>query len=137
MKTSFIVPGQPIPKGRPRVTRFSTYTPKRTQQFEASIRRAWEDAGAVRFPDGEPLFLCVYARFPIPKRTPKRDAPGMVGTPYLKDHGDIDNIVKAVMDALNGHAYADDAVIYAVSANKLYNEQAFTVVEISTKEGTP
>ena len=96
MKTSFIVPGQPIPKGRPRVTRFGTYTPKRTQQFEASIRRAWEEAGAVRFPDGEPLFLCVYARFPIPKRTPKRDAPGMVGTPYLKDHGDIDNIVKAV-----------------------------------------
>ena len=61
----------------------------------------------------------------------------MVGAPYLKDHGDIDNIVKAVMDALNGHAYADDAVIYAVSANKLYNERAFTVVEISTKEDTP
>lgn len=102
MKTSFIVPGQPIPKGRPRVTRFGTYTPKRTQQFEASIRQAWEEAGAVRFPDGTPLFLSVYARFPIPKRTPKRDAPGMVGAPYLKDHGDIDNIVKAVMDALNG-----------------------------------
>ena len=137
MKTSFIVPGQPIPKGRPRVTRFGTYTPKRTQQFEASIRRAWEEAGAVRFPDGQPLSLCVYARFPIPKRTPKRDAPGMVGTPYLKDHGDIDNIVKDVMDALNGHAYADDAVVYAISANKLYNERAFTVVEIFTKEDAP
>lgn len=61
----------------------------------------------------------------------------MVGTPYLKDHGDIDNIVKAVMDALNGHAYADDAVVYAVSANKLYNERAFTVVEIFTTEDAP
>lgn len=32
---------------------------------------------------------------------------------------------------------ADDAVVYAVSANKLYNERAFTVVEIFTKEDAP
>lgn len=36
----FFVDGRPVPKGRPRVTRHGTYTPKSTREYEAAIRAA-------------------------------------------------------------------------------------------------
>ena len=33
----FFVDGRPVPKGRPRVTRHGTYTPKSTREYEAAM----------------------------------------------------------------------------------------------------
>lgn len=132
----FIVPGRPVPKGRPRVTRHGTYTPKSTQQFEAAVRAAWEKSGAAPFGENEPLDLRVWAYFPIPKATPKRSRKAMALAPHLK-RGDLDNIVKSVMDALNGYAYPDDAAIWSIEAYKLYampSQEAYTTVMLRRTE---
>lgn len=124
----FFVDGRPVPKGRPRVTRHGTYTPKSTQEYEAAVRAAWEQQYIMPFAEGDALALDVAAYFPIPKGTAKKRSAEMNRRPYLK-RGDLDNIVKAVMDALNGYAYPDDAAIYSISARKLYTDgEPFTAV---------
>lgn len=130
----FAVEGRPVPKGRPRVTRHGTYTPKSTQIFEAAVRTAWLKAGEKQFEDGEALEVMVNAYFPIPSGTPKRKRGRLDLSPYLK-RGDIDNIIKAVLDALNGYAYKDDSAVFSVCGRKVYTDgEPFTVVTISSVE---
>ena len=47
---------------------------------------------------------------------------------------DIDNVVKAVMDALHDVAYVNDASVVKVEAVKRYSQVAETVVEIRELE---
>lgn len=131
---SFTVDGRPVPKGRPRVTRHGTYTPKSTQIFESAIRAAWLERGEKPFADGEALDVMVNAYFSIPSGTPKRKRDGLHLTPYLK-RGDIDNIIKSVLDALNGIAYKDDSAVFSVYGRKIYTDgEPFTAVTISSVE---
>lgn len=128
------IDGRPVPKGRPRVTRHGTYTPKSTQIFESAIRTAWLKCGEKPFEDGEALEVMVKAYFPIPSGTPKSKRGKLHLTPYLK-RGDIDNIIKAVLDALNGYAYKDDSAVYSVYGRKIYtDDEPFTVVTIGSVE---
>ncbi len=131
---TLFIDGRPVPKGRPRVTRHGTYTPKSTQIFESAIRAAWLKCGEKPFEDGEALDVMVNAYFPIPSGTPKSKRGKLYLTPYLK-RGDIDNIIKAVLDALNGYAYKDDSAVYSVYGSKIYTmEEPFTVVTIRSVE---
>ena len=41
---------------------------------------------------------------------------------------DIDNVIKAVLDGLNGVAYADDSQVVALSASKCYSDDPRVVV---------
>lgn len=128
------IDGRPVPKGRPRVTRHGTYTPKSTQIFESAIRAAWLERDEKPFADGEALDVMVNAYFPIPSGTPKRKRDGLHLTPYLK-RGDIDNIIKAVLDALNGYAYKDDSAVFSVYGRKIYTAgEPFTAVTLSSVE---
>lgn len=43
---------------------------------------------------------------------------------------DIDNFLKVAMDALNKHAYADDAQIVECSARKLFHETPALVITL-------
>lgn len=130
----FGVYGRPVPKGRPRVTRHGTYTPKSTQVFESAIRAAWLEKGEKPFEDGEALEVMVNAYFSIPSGTPKSNREKLHLTPYLK-RGDIDNIIKAVLDALNGCAYKDDSAVFSVCGRKFYTDgEPFTAVTISSVE---
>ncbi len=131
---SFTVDGRPVPKGRPRVTRHGTYTPKSTQIFESAIRAAWLECGEKPFEDGEALDVMVNAYFPIPSGMPKIKRGELHLAPCLK-RGDIDNIIKAVLDALNGYAYKDDSVVYSVYGRKIYTiGEPFTAVTIRSVE---
>lgn len=92
MEISFTIPGQPIPKGRPRIGRGGhVFTPKRTTQFEDRVK----------------LFAAIARVAPL-------SGPLYVDTAfYLKDSRrmDGDNLQKAVLDALNGIAYVDDSQV--------------------------
>jgi crossover junction endodeoxyribonuclease RusA len=86
------VDGRPVPKGRPRVTNGYTYTPPRTVLWEQSIR--------------------------VLAKSKLRGAPPLDGRlkVYLsffgaRSNADLDNLAKAVLDALNGVVYADDRQI--------------------------
>lgn len=103
----FVVPGMSVPKQRPRVVtvkgRVLTYTPKHSVAWEKTVRlmamstfsreRTWRTAGAFG------LHVIVQTHRKPPKR------------------GDIDNHAKNCMDALNGVAWDDDALVEEVRAS--------------------
>ena len=69
----------------------------------------------------------------IPKRANKKQRTEMIeGRIRHMKKPDTDNLIKAVLDALNGIAYKDDSQIYKITAEKKYSENART--EISIKE---
>ena len=134
MIISFTVPGKPVPKARPRVTMHGTYTPQSTREFEQRVRLAWKLSGAGTFPGGLPLCVFVDAAFPIPASLSRRKREAMDGEPHIR-RGDLDNVVKAVLDALNGLAYPDDAAVTLIRASKFWAPEPHTRIQIiSTKE---
>lgn len=122
----FVVPGPPVPKARPRVTRFGhTYTPQKTVNQENKIREAfllekWESTD-------EPLALRIRAFMPIPTNLSKSKRKLIF---WHSKRPDADNIAKLVMDALNGLAYKDDGQIAKLKIEKFYSENPRTEIEI-------
>ena len=108
----------PEPKGRPRFTRTGhAYTPKKTSDFEKKI--AWmakarlQSCGIVK-PIQSAIELEATFFLAKPKSVKNRDYP------VVKP--DLDNLLKAVLDALNGILYEDDKQIVRIVASKAYAE---------------
>lgn len=118
----FIVEGDPVGKQRPRFngrTR-TTYTPRKTKHYETLIRKAYEDTGGSILDGYISLSLDVY--FAIPKSYTKEKRLACehnINRPDKKP--DIDNILKIVLDGLNGVAYADDKQVIEVRCRKFYS----------------
>lgn len=101
----------PIGKARPRVTRNGTYTPKKTKDFQNAIK----DLARLQY-QALPLAgaLEVDLIFEI-------ERPKSVKRKHHTVKCDLDNYIKAVLDALNGVIYKDDAQIIKISAIKKYD----------------
>ena len=132
---SFSVPGEPVGKGRPRfaVSGFArAYTPEKTAKYENLVKLAYRNANdRVFFPQYAELALKIEARFAIPKSASKRAAEEMRrGVCRPTKRPDVDNILKAIADALNGVAYHDDSQIVYVEARKQYADIPETIVTI-------
>nr|WP_314638707.1 RusA family crossover junction endodeoxyribonuclease [uncultured Olsenella sp.] len=123
-----------VGKARPRVTtrngRAMAYTPAKTRRFEALVSRAWrEQATEDRSGFRGPVVVTVEVWRELARTNPKcwRDRPDL-GKP------DLDNVAKAVLDALNGVAYADDSQVVSFVAIKHprlpYGDGCWVSVEI-------
>lgn len=121
---SFFVPGEPRGKGRPRFNKATgvTYTDSETKAYEGKIAACYRKAAqGFRFPADKFLAVEITAYLPIPKSTSKAKAEAMAAGSVLPSRKpDIDNIIKAVLDGLNGVAYADDARVVGVVGRKRY-----------------
>jgi Holliday junction resolvase RusA-like endonuclease len=128
---SFVVPGRPYGKGRPRFAQGRTYTPRETVVAEQAIRGAWEHAGAIRLPDG-PVRLEITLGVVRPRSHFKKD--GSTSTegrrhPWpARQKPDVDNALKLIMDSLNGRAYADDVQVVDVHVMRVWADAPFTRV---------
>ena len=70
-----------------------------------------------------PCVLRIDAYFEVPKSKSKRFREAALnGTERPTKKPDIDNIVKAIQDALNGLAYKDDAYIVHLACQKFYRD---------------
>ena len=136
MEISFTVPGEPVGKGRPRVTRRGAYTPDRTRNYERLIRDIYtKKYGGFSFPAGDPLVLVVNAFLAIPKSVSKKTHAQMVsGTLRPTKRPDFDNIGKIVADALQKLAYPDDSQIVTGVVHKFYSAEPR--VEVIVMEDT-
>jgi Holliday junction resolvase RusA-like endonuclease len=132
---SFVIPGAPVAKGRPRVTRNGTYTPKRTQQYEHEVRLFARAAFGISPPVAEALHVDLVAYVPIPKSWPKkRQQAARDGTLYPTKKPDLDNFEKAVTDGCNGIVYEDDSQIVEVCKAKRYSDNPHVWVRICTMD---
>lgn len=135
MNYRMTVPGLPVAKGRPRFTRTGhTYTPDKTRRYETLVRECFDTQCGVLFSTGQPVFIMICAYFPIPKSYPKYRRVELDGAFHLKKP-DSDNVAKAILDALNGHAYPDDAAVQIAGVYKIYTNAAPRVDVILSTEG--
>jgi Holliday junction resolvase RusA-like endonuclease len=119
---TFTVPGTPIGKARPRITKHGAYTPEKTVIAEDTIRRAYNSS--ILFGADIPLRLCVDAFFPIPQSKSERVKGEMLkGFIRPTKKPDWDNIGKLVSDALNQVAYYDDKQIVECTVRKFYSDR--------------
>ena len=133
MKIKFTVPGAPVGKGRPRFIRSGhTYTPQKTRDYEDKVVQCWKCQSGKGFAPSVPLAADIAAYFPLPKSLSKKRAAEMDGTPHTKKC-DADNLAKAILDALNTHAYQDDSAIAFLSVRK-YQTTAAPRVEVTIQE---
>ena len=130
----FTVEITPKAKARPRFVRrgkfVQTYTPKTTLDYEKKIAEEYLLQGGTVF-DYPYLGMSVIAYFPIPKSTRKSERLLLETecVPYDK-HIDLDNLAKAVMDAIIGVAYVDDKQIVNLKVKKYYGRIARIIVRI-------
>ncbi len=123
----FIVEGEPQGKARPRFSRRSgtVYTPAKTAKYEKEIRQSFLAAGGKMIPAGSYVAVTVDAYFKIPKSYTKRkrlECEHNIKRPDKKP--DIDNVLKAVLDALNKVAYADDKQVIGIVCRKWYSHSS-------------
>jgi Holliday junction resolvase RusA-like endonuclease len=94
---TLVVPGEPVPNARARRgAQGSFYTPRRTSEHRERIKAEWLLAG----------------------RPSLGDAPFAMSASFFRSSrraADLDNLVKALLDALNGLAWDDDAQLIALS----------------------
>ncbi len=113
------VPGRPVAKGRPRMTRAGrVYTPAPTRAYGDLVAAAWMDAGRRRLPDLAPFALYAEFAFTRPKSHYRTEARLVRPDAPVLPRADTDNLCKAILDSLQGLAFADDRLCGEIHATK-------------------
>lgn len=127
----FVIYGQPVAKGRPRVGKYSTYTPDKTVNYENLVKVSYIEKYRKTELLEDDLIVTIKFYFQIPKRTSKKKRQAMLeGKQMHNKRPDIDNCIKAIVDALNNIAYKDDNQIVEIHAYKYYSDQPRAEVTI-------
>ena len=129
------IPGKPLGKSRPRVTRRGiTYTPKATAEREQLVRTVFAEAYRCTRPFTCALRVTVEAVYPVPASAPKAKREDILSGKIVPTvRPDVDNVAKLILDALNKTAYTDDSQIVSLTVSKRYaheNELPHTVVDL-------
>lgn len=134
MEVKIDIDGKPVPKARPRMTRRGVvYTPKTTLDAEARIRSAFISEVGETDPTDKPIVLEVAFFYEPPKSWSKIKRASAMLTPKVS-RPDVDNLVKTVMDGLNGVAWVDDSQVCYIKAMKYYAEADKTSIKVSWRD---
>ncbi len=113
---TFTIPGHPVPKQRPRLgykgRRAYIYTPEETRRYEEKVHLLAKAAT-----DG-PLKVPVVVRLKVYLGPRKRKGP------------DLDNIVKSILDGMNGAIFEDDRQVYQIYAELVQDGEERVQVEV-------
>lgn len=129
---TIVVPGKPVPKGRPRFNMKTgrTYTPSATVNYERLVGLLANQAMAGKPVLSGPLHMELRAHFEIPRSWSKSKKDKALLGELSPSRMDIDNIIKAVADAMNAIVYRDDSQIVSLNARMVYANQAFVVATV-------
>lgn len=128
LELEFTITGTPTGKERVRFFNGHAVTPKKTRTYEAQIR--YEASHAVEHMVEQPDFCApcsvrISAFYPIPASYTKKKRM------QIAEHGcsvvrpgkpDLDNVIKSVLDGMNGIVFSDDVQVVRLSAEKFWCE---------------
>lgn len=130
-----IIPGEPMGKQRPRVTKHGTYTPKKTVNYENLVQLAFINEYKHHKPIEGPIKMNIRAYFQIPQSASKAKKTSMERNNIRPTkRPDWDNVGKIITDALNGLAYQDDKQIVSCTVEKYYSSVPRVLVELEELE---
>ncbi|WP_420170405.1 RusA family crossover junction endodeoxyribonuclease [Pseudomonas alloputida] len=123
----FLVPGEPVGKGRPRIGRVGgharMFTPTKTASYEGLIAMAGTEAMAGRTLLEGAVMVEMRIVLAIPQSMPKkRKAMAIAGELFPTKKPDMDNVIKAIYDGLNGVVWKDDVQVVDAFVRKRYGE---------------
>lgn len=123
---SFIVPGEPKAKGRPRFSNrggfVRTYTDAQTTSKEGEVKWYFQQANLPKIEEGS-IFLGIKVYREIPKSFGKKKRQAaLLGQLRPTSRPDLDNYLKLVCDALNGLAWHDDSQVTTIACDKYYSD---------------
>lgn len=113
----------PKPKSRPRLTRYGhAYTPSETRAYEEAVRTICKTK--IKSPLKGAVRIDIIFYLPIPKSwSQTKKAKAIDGEIRPTARPDIDNLVKAILDSLNGGiGYNDDSQIVELHVEEWYGE---------------
>lgn len=118
MEQKIYIPIYAVPMERQRISKSGhCYTPTRTRDFikecKLYIRRQFD---LLPIETGVKLDIEIYKNAP----------------PLSRRYGDIDNLVKSIMDAMTGLVYLDDAQVMQISARKVRSSANLISITITT-----
>lgn len=124
------IPGEPAAKERPRSGNGGRiYTPAKTRKAEQTLRQNWIAANLEQYGSvhtfNEPIRIKIRFHYE-PLKGFKKWEMRLIrhGTTIPKyTRPDIDNLVKLVLDALNGVAYKDDYLVTRIIGEKCYSDK--------------
>ena len=136
---TFVVDGTAVPKQRPRISGRRAYTPKRTKDYEERVLEAFRSSYSGFYPafgKDVPVRICISVIQEIPKSwSKKKRAQAENGEIVpLSRNGDVDNIAKSILDALNGFAYEDDCQVTMLMITKQYGVKPCAEVQLGEDE---
>ena len=132
----FTVGGTAVPKQRPRMGGRRAYTPKKTKDYECRVRQAFSDAHRGDIPvyaEGVPVRAVIRIIQGVPKSWSKRKREAALAgklAPTTRN-GDLDNIAKSILDALNECVYHDDCQVTTLTISKRYGETPCAIVKFN------
>lgn len=133
MAIAFSVDGDPVPQPRPRVSTRGgfarAYVPAThaVHGYRAAIAAAARAAGAGVH--GDPVNVVIDLVWARPRSHMRRG--GLKADAPRLPRADLDNTAKAILDALNGVAWDDDAQVQRLVVEKSYGTEGRTTVRIS------
>ena len=127
---SFSIETKPIPKGRPRFTRSGhAFTPQRTREYESFIKKVAKENVAPGLCYDIPLSVELQFIFKVPKSYSKLKVKDCLSGSIIPKP-DLDNLCKAVLDALNNVTFADDSLVVRLRASKRYGDKDLIHIDI-------
>lgn len=137
---TFKVNGEPRGKGRARFARMGnfvrTYTDEKTRTYEDQIKQVAQKAMGLSEPLKTALDVFLYISTPVPASYPKKRKEACLnGFMLPTKRPDIDNVAKAVLDAIAGVVYVNDTQIVNLYATKKYGEPFIEVLVRETEIG--
>jgi len=122
---AFKVPGKPVGKGRPRTARrgkhVTLYTPEETASYESKVALAASQAmaGAALIPGAVEVMMRIMLPVPV-SWSQKKQRAALAGTVIPATKPDVDNVIKAVFDAINGVVWHDDTQVADLQVRRRY-----------------
>ncbi len=121
----FTIPIEPVAKARPRLGRGGhVFTPPKTKKFESQFVQLAKKFQPT-LPRSGPIEVRLGFFVAKPKSTKRH-------YPTIKP--DVDNLAKAVLDAMNGRFYEDDSQVVTLTLTKRYSIDPRIEVYIETIE---
>ena len=116
----FIIRGDPVAWKRPGQSRWGRY------DTQKSIKEALGSIFRMGMENQPPLLgkikLIAVFFMPIPKSLRKSDREGVATQGWHTKRPDLDNLIKLILDSMNGIVFKDDSQVCAIIAMKGYGE---------------
>lgn len=133
MTVSFIVPGVPRGKQRPRFVRATgnVYTPEQTRSYESQVRGFAFEAMQGKVLMTGPVSVTMTAKFLVPKSYSRKKTEAALAGWLYPPRPDLDQLEKSCLDGMNSVVFADDAQVVMMISSKGYGEVAQLKVAVT------